>query len=312
MTETSLDDTIRALRLDRRNVALPGLVLVIVGLVAAFVFVAVGPWWAPILTFPVISHLQYRLVLSGHEAVHGTLCWPERLNEAIGVAGQALVGVNFASYRVQHLDHHRARTVADDPDGHIYGPIVAQPPGWRRWTLWFFGTALEIAKKVVQKGVGSIGTENHVKASDESVALSRWHTAAVVLSQMALILVTWNVTGRITGYLELWFGPLMLAVLVNRTRILVEHGLALLEGVPTKRGVPTMDLVAPVWERWFFAPFLFNYHASHHLHLTVPHYNLPALHRALRDAGTPGYQHVHGSYLSALARTMTLPAPERT
>ena len=312
MSDEGLEQTIRTLRLDHRNVALPGMIGVAAGLVVCFATVGFGPWWAPLAVAPLISHLQYRLVLSGHEAVHGTLCWPTALNEAIGVAGQALVGVNFASYRVQHLDHHRARTVADDPDGHIYGPIIAQPPGWRRWALWFFGTALEVARKVVQKGVGSVGTDQRAAPPPDSVALSRWHTVIVVLAQLALVLGGWRVTGRVTGYLEIWFAPLMLTVLVNRTRILVEHGLALLEGLPAKRGVPTIDLLAPWWERWFFAPFLFNYHASHHLHLTVPHYNLPQLHAALDAAGTPGCAGVPSSYVAALRRTMYLPSPEQT
>jgi fatty acid desaturase len=79
--------------------------------------------------------------------------------------------------------------------------------------------------------------------------------------------------------------------------------------VPTRRGIPTMDLLSPPWERWFFAPFLFNFHASHHLHLTVPWYNLPRLHEALREVGTPGYAEVRGSYIAALARTMREPLP---
>ena len=62
--------------------------------------------------------LQYRVVISGHEAVHSTLAYPKPLNEALGVAGQSLVGVNFTAYRLQHLDHHRVRTRSDDPDGH--------------------------------------------------------------------------------------------------------------------------------------------------------------------------------------------------
>ena len=43
--------------------------------------------------------------------------------------------------------------------------------------------------------------------------------------------------------------------------------------------------LARAWERLFVAPNRVNFHLEHHLLMTVPLYNLPRLHRLLRDRG---------------------------
>ena len=39
---------------------------------------------------------------------------------------------------------------------------------------------------------------------------------------------------------------------------------------------------------WFFFPHNVNYHIEHHLHPTIPHYNLPAAHEAFLEHGLLG------------------------
>ncbi|MCB9764455.1 MAG: fatty acid desaturase [Alphaproteobacteria bacterium] len=339
MSATSGDSTrafeaaLADLRKDVRNVALPGLAAAYLGLAALLVLPLLVPSpWVFALTWPLIGILQYRVVISGHEAVHFTLCPGKALNEFLGVFGQAIVGVNFAAYRLQHLDHHRARDLASDPDGHIYGGIINTPRGWRRTAVWIGGTFVEILVKIRQKGTGGYGT--HRAQKPDEVSRRRRHTAYVVLAQLTLMALcglvlaghrgvdllatspltaagawTWALHG-VGGYALLWTGPLFtVAVFLNRSRILVEHGLAMILERETNqefRGVriPTVDIVPNVVERVVFSPFLFNYHCCHHLFMTVPHYNLPRVRALCREYGIKGYYEVEGSYLSALARTM--------
>lgn len=304
---SSFEEALRALRTDERNVALPGLLATYVLLVACVLTAAhLDTLWGYLAFAAPIGLLQYRVTLSGHEAVHRTLCFPGWLNETLGVVGQALVGVNFASYRVQHLDHHRATSMAADPDGHIYGTIVNTPRGWRRVVTWTLGTLVELVIKIGQKGIGSIGRAHAQASSVRTLGYSRFCSVLVVLTQSALLLGLWKLTGHPWAYAALWIGPLfVVAVFLNRCRILVEHGLALLlEVPPVARSIPTVDIVPPAWERLVFAPFLFNYHCSHHLFLTVPHYNLPRLRDLLKNHGVTGYHEVEGSYARALARAM--------
>lgn len=330
---TELDTAIAELRRQTRWVALPGLLLTYLVLVAALLTPLFVPGdWIYALLWPLIGVLQYRVVISGHEAVHWTLFPSRRLNELFGVVGQALVGVNFAAYRLQHLDHHKARDLATDPDGHIYGGIINTPRGWRRTAVWTLGTLAEILIKIRQKGTGGYGTQ---KEQSKDQVRQRWrHTAYVVLAQLSLMAITAVITSLhagvalgsleprtewtrifawlLFGYALLWVGPLFtVAVFLNRSRILVEHGLAML--VAREQGedfsglrIPTVDIVPNWLERVVFSPFLFNYHCCHHLFMSVPHYNLPKLRALCRSHGVRGYHEVQGSYITALLRAMSV------
>ena len=181
-----LDGALAALRRDESNVALPGLALAYALLVALFVSPALvhSPWIFALIWVP-LGILQYRVVISGHEAVHKTLCFPLWLNELLGVFGQALVGVNFAAYRLQHLDHHRARSLDEDPDGHIYGGIIKTPKGARRIAVWTLGTFVEILVKIRQKGTGGYGTLRDQRPED--VRQRRMHTLYVIFAQLTIM-----------------------------------------------------------------------------------------------------------------------------
>ena len=56
-------------------------------------------------------------------------CKHTKANEFFGVFGQALVGVNFHAYRLQHIDHHRCASNKEDPDAHIYMKVMSIRPG---------------------------------------------------------------------------------------------------------------------------------------------------------------------------------------
>ena len=309
---------LKELRTDHRNVALPGLALTYLGVALLLLAPLWLGGWHWLWMIPLMGVLQYRVVISGHEAVHHTLAHPRPVNEVLGVVGQALVGVNFTAYRLQHLDHHRVRTRAEDPDGHIYGWVVEARPGLRRLLVLLLGTFTEILIKIYQKGTGGIGT--HQRQSARVRAGKRRDSLLVVGAQLSLIALCWATTGQIWGYLLVWIAPLFgVAVFLNRCRIVVEHGLAQLVAQQLPGGfqefgglrIPTVDIVPNRLERLVFAPFLFNYHCCHHLFMAVPHYNLPALRDLLRAHGYSGYHEVHGSYLTALVRCIRDPGIAR-
>lgn len=43
--------------------------------------------------------------------------------------------------------------------------------------------------------------------------------------------------------------------------------------------------VAPAWLEWLVFPHYVNYHVEHHVYASVPHYNLPELHREMAEGG---------------------------
>jgi fatty acid desaturase len=76
---------------------------------------------------------------------------------------------------------------------------------------------------------------------------------------------------------------------MNRTRVLIEHGYAHVpaeEGVDLKaENVKAIDLSAGFLERFFIAPYMFNYHFTHHVAPSLPYYRNPDLARLLEQQG---------------------------
>src|SRR5439155_1252770 len=81
---------------------------------------------------------------------------------------------------------------------------------------------------------------------------------------------------------------------------------------------PDLPLAAPLrntrttlarwWERLLLAPNRVNYHLEHHLVMTVPHYNLPRMHRLLRARGVLEDACVTRGYLDVLRLASAAPA----
>jgi fatty acid desaturase len=281
-----LEARIQALRQSQSDVGLARVGVALVGIAISWgLAAALSPiHWLWLV--PVIGLCQYRLVISGHEAVHGTLCRSKSLNDVVGLVGQALIGVSFGAYREQHLAHHRATATTEDPDGHIYGPVIAVTPGARRAFVWIFGVVPEIATKLRQKGVAASGG-----------------VGAVLAAQLGLAIAAGAVMHAWWGWVVLWGAPLGVAILLNRTRLVIEHGLALEMDRPGSR-LPTVDIVAPAWQRLLLSPFAFNYHCAHHLFMAVPHHALPELHAYLRERNHPGFVVAEGDYVHSLRRVI--------
>lgn len=95
----------------------------------------------------------------------------------------------------------------------------------------------------------------------------------------------------------LWVGAWLTTYsLVMRIRSIAEHAMIT---DPSSELRNTRTTLARWWERLLIAPNYVNFHLEHHLLMTVPHYNLPRMHRMLRDRGvltdacvTRGYRDV--------------------
>src|SRR5207244_4038949 len=73
----------------------------------------------------------------------------------------------------------------------------------------------------------------------------------------------------------------------------------------------TRTTLARWWERLLLAPNRVNYHLEHHLVMTVPHYNLPRMHRLLRARGVLEDACVTRGYLDVLRPASAAPAASR-
>jgi fatty acid desaturase len=70
--------------------------------------------------------------------------------------------------------------------------------------------------------------------------------------------------------------------LVMRIRSIAEHAMIDDPADPLRN---TRTTIASWWERLLLAPNRVNFHLEHHLLMAVPHYNLPRMHRMLRERG---------------------------
>jgi fatty acid desaturase len=294
--ETAFMEEVVSLHGDRRNIAwinITATFAIIAGVVA--ILARYPGAWSYTLAFVVIGLMQYRIVIACHEAVHKGLLYPFWLNEAVGSAHCALVGINLLWYRYQHVAHHSAKDVGHDPDAYIYGPILKARPGVRRLAVWIFGTASEVVEKLRQKGFT-------VSATLEADATARFYSMAIVGTQAGLLVacalwLSW------WYYFAFWLAPLLtIAIFMNRTRVLVEHGFAHLARTDTLTGarVEAIDISAGLIEGFVIAPYKMNYHFSHHRVPSIPFHRNPDLSRLLEKRGELRPSPARPTYVQAL------------
>ena len=294
----TFQESLAVLHGDRRNLAIFDIAMTF-SIIAGAVYALArhpGPW-SYAFAFIFIGLMQYRIVIACHEAVHKALMFPLWLNESVGAMHCALVGINLLWYRRQHLMHHGARDVGHDTDAYIYEPILRARPGIARLAIWVFGTASEVIEKIRQKGFS-------LSSTIEAEGMARLYSIAIVVAQAALLVscVFWLSWWY---YFAFWLAPLLtIAIFVNRTRVLVEHGYvhvprsdgSSLAGRPTE----AIDLSAGLLERFFIAPFMFNYHFTHHRVPSIPYYKIPDLLRLLEQHGEVSRSVRRPSYAQAL------------
>jgi len=298
----TLQKSLAALHGDRRNIAWLDIATTFL-ILAVLIYILVqrpGPW-AYALAFCGIGLMQYRIVIACHEAVHKTLLFPLWLNETVGGAQCALVGVNLLWYRLQHLAHHAAHDIGHDADAYIYEPILRARPGFPRLAIWIFGAAGEFVHKLKQK---SIAAPANVKVD----ARARLHSVGIVIVQAGLfaactLWLSW------WYYFVFWLAPLLtIALFLNRTRVLLEHGFPhearLKESPLALEPVQAIDVSAGFLARFFIAPYRMNFHFAHHSVPSIPHYRNSDLSLLLKQKknGTSAIE--SPSYFQALRRVL--------
>lgn len=308
-SDVELRQQVGALRRDERNGHAMAHILATYALIAANLWVLANyPGWVTwVVSFFFLGFMQYRLVMSTHEAVHKTLLFPEKVNEFFGVFHAALVGISFFNYRRTHLEHHRnPQSIDDDIDSYIYKPLLECKPGFRRFGLLVFGVVVDIAEKVARKIRGA-RRKNSALANPQNANALPTQMVPILLCQGALFAL-FAFTMSWWCYFVFWVMPVLLVALsLDRARTFLEHGYQYIFSDQTWENFQqapqsTIDVDTNPIERFFFAPFGFAYHQAHHTYLTVPFYNLPKLADLLEQKESSYYRRVHGSYLGILTR----------
>lgn len=298
--------TIRALSVPSSARALLDMAFVwgvIVGAMAAAH--AIDRWYAYALAIVIIGSRQNALATLAHEAWHGLLFPSRRLNHQIGRWCYAYpLGILYYHDRARHLRHHRDVGHDHDPDWINYKTESRETPG--RIAIYLgsllFGRLLAatlvsfVTRGRPRIGVKAEGAEGHPGIKTE--------LAYAVLCQVAIAVAMAVGFRQWWSYPLLWLLPLAtFAGFFANFRSFVEHVTTDDSAAPEAR---LRDIAANPVMRFFISPSHFNFHALHHAHPSIPHYNLPRGRREyVRQLGKypfdvwPGYirgffQHLRG------------------
>jgi fatty acid desaturase len=268
---------------------------------ACFLLVA----WAPnpltiVVALFLIGTRQLGLAVVMHEAAHRALFKSRELNDWAGNWLAAYpVWSDLTPYRSYHLVHHAKTGSPEDPDLSLVTPFPISRASFRRkiWrdlsgqTGWkqFLAVArrdLGISDKSNQRNMGL----KHGQKPDVG-----WHKVAPVAITNGILLGILALCGHPELYLLWLVAWFTTNRLVTRLRSIAEHALPGDVKDPLRN---TRTTRASWWERLLIAPNRVNYHLEHHLLMTVPLYNLPRMHRMLKERGALDGALLSDDYLS--------------
>jgi fatty acid desaturase len=236
-----------------------------------------------------IGTRQHALFVIAHDAAHYLLYENRTLNDIVGRAAATVQGLSMCTYRVIHRLHHNNLYGELDPDTALHGgyprgraylvkKLLKDLTGFTAWKTYayFLGgaPALNTATSVALRPLDDTSAKLKEEARSDRNTVIVFHVAL-------LALFAWS--GYLVQYLVLWILPLVTVVqAILRLRAIAEHGATTDFSSPL---TAARTNVAPAWLEWLIFPHHVNYHIEHHLYASVPHYNLPRLHREMAARG---------------------------
>lgn len=237
----------------------------------------------------IIGTRQHALFVIAHDAAHYLLYEKRWLNDLAGRACATLQGLSMCTYRVIHRLHHNNLYGELDPDTALHGGYprgkwylirkllkdLSGLTAWKTYAYFLGGApALNTSTQVALRPLDDTSQKLRSQARTDRNLVIAFHLAA---------LAGFAAAGYLIEYLVLWVLPLVTVVqAILRLRAIAEHGATTDFSSPL---TAARTNVAPAWLEWLIFPHHVNYHIEHHLYASVPHYNLPALHREMRARG---------------------------
>ncbi len=241
----------------------------------------------------VIGSRQLGLAILMHDAAHRALLRDRSWNDWVGNWLCAYpVWNDVLPYRKYHLQHHAKTWTSEDPDLELATPFPISRASLKRkiWRDLSGQTGWKRFLAILNRDLGH--SRGRVRR-DFGAGLQALHGVVITNAVLLGLLTLFGHPALYLLWVVAWFTTYSL---VMRIRSIAEHAM-----VPdvTDELRNTRTTLARWWERLLIAPNRVNFHLEHHLLMTVPHYNLPRLHRMLRRRGvledacvTDGYQSV--------------------
>lgn len=245
-------------------------------------FAMVGVWTNPltiVLALFLIGGRQLGFAVFMHDASHFALLKNRKVNDWVGnwLAAYPIWG-DVEPYRPYHVQHHAHNWTDKDPDVSLAAPFPITPSSFLRktWRDLSGQTGWKRAMFTLKRDLGA----SQGKVQRRGVAGLR--NLAPVLITNAVLFGILLAAGHPALYLLWVVAWLTTYSFIMRIRAIAEHSMPTDPNDPMKN---TRTTLARWWERLFIAPNRVNFHLEHHLLMRVPHYNLPRMHRMLRERG---------------------------
>lgn len=271
-------------------------------------------WWHPAVIVPaivLIATRQQALFVLAHDAAHYRMYERRWLNDLVGRLCGTLAGISMCTYRVVHRLHHNHLYEAQDPDiplhggyprgtGYLARKLVKDLCGltaWKTYAYFFGAPAINDDHRQANRPLDDTSPRLRRAARRDRWIVVGFHTAAPIAAFAA---------GYGAEYLLLWALPLVTVLQpLLRLRAICEHGAVASTSVPE---LASRTNLGPKWLMWLVFPHHVHYHIEHHLYPSVPHYNLPACHAALKAHGILDDAEVRGLG-DTLGRVFAAPRP---
>lgn len=264
--------------------------LIAVSFAAAIYFPYV---WVYVLAAVVIGGRQLACSIIMHDTGHYALFKTKALNNFFGKwLGAYPVLSDLTAYRPYHNVHHIHVGTEDDPDLLLTtgypARVLSMSRKFFRDLSGLTGLKSQIAFTMMQLGIIKYNLGKKVEWTDpssrniKSLLVNGFkNLGGPIVANLFIFLILYLI-GHPMLFL-LWIIPLFTTFqLFLRIRSMAEHSMV----VDTKDPhANTRTTYANVLERLLVAPHFVNYHAEHHLMMTVPPYNLPKMHQLLLQKG---------------------------
>ena len=258
----------------------------------------VGLWGSPwmLAGIALMGLAQHSLFILSHEAAHYRLLSHRGANDVLGRLIGMSSGVSMCTYRVTHRLHHNNLYGSEDPDTAIHGgyprgrayllrKLAQDLVGWNAWKTYAYFFGAPAINEDTQRAIRPLND-----TSPQLRKAARQDRYLVVGAHIALPIAAYGLGGwhGLAVYLVVWIVPLMTALQpILRLRAVCEHGAVndLSSPLTAARSNRSFGSGANRVLGAILFPHHVNFHLEHHLYPAVPHYHLPALHRALQARG---------------------------
>ena len=257
-------------------------------------------WFAVPLVL-IASHLMHGAAVGFHEASHGLLRQNRRFNEFDGLLIGFMSFMSFSLYRAAHQSHHAH--FATERDEELWPFVFTSTPRWARilaafleLTFGLFFTPFLFLRTFLRAG---------------SPIRSRKVRRRIWMELLGMLLI-WIFIVSVISYSQLWpyflwmyLVPTFIAGNLQSWRKYIEH--VGLTGDTVNSS--TRSIVALGWQGRLVAFTLLHepYHGLHHLHVGLPHAELPGLSSELEPKTPqeiqpfPSYRHAFVHLLKSLS-----------